>query len=497
MSQIKIIVPFYNVEKWIKKCVKSIILQNVQDYECYFIDDMSTDKTVNIIEEMTEKDSRFKVIKNTEKKYALQNIYEAIRNSGNDPEDIIVTLDGDDFFATKNVLTKLTQVYNDYKCLMTYGSYIEYPSMQKGTFCRQIPESIIKNNHYRESSWLSSHLRTFKRTLWNEIDVSDLKDDNGKFYRMTWDMAFMFPMLEMAGPLAIHIPDILYVYNRENPINDDKVNHRLQIDTEQTIRNKKKYIQNFVSCDILGPGSANSGLGNQLFCVANALSYAKDNNKKAFFPQILSNKDISKYKEAFYSNLHIGLDISIHDILYSEPEFSYSRIPDFSGNVKLSGYFQSEKYFSHNREYILESLNIKTLQKETVLKYGDFSDCISIHIRRGDYLKLKDYHGVLGIDYYKNAVKYFGADQKYIVFSDDIEWCRNNLNFVDDVIYFSCEKDWEDMILMSTCKAHIIANSSFSWWSAWISGNQAVAPKKWFTKNINTSDIKLKKWKEY
>ena len=308
MSHFKIIVPFYNVEKWIEKCIKSIKLQSYSDYECILVDDMSTDNSADIARQLIGDDNKFKLIINKQKKYALENIYNSINESKSNPEDIIITVDGDDFLSKKNVLNKLSKIYNEYGCLMTYGSYMEYPSMKKGPFCQQIPDNIIKSNSYRESTWLSSHLRTFKRSLWDSIDVSDLKDEEGRFYRMTWDMAFMFPMLEMAGPHAIHIPEILYIYNRENPINDDKVDHGLQLETEFKIRNKEKYSQHFVSCDIMGPGYKNSGLGNQLFCIANALSYAKDNNKRTFFPQMLANKHISKYKEIFYTNLSVGMD---------------------------------------------------------------------------------------------------------------------------------------------------------------------------------------------
>ena len=498
MNHFKIIIPLYNVEKWIKKCIRSIQLQTYDNYECYLIDDMSTDNTKNIIESLIQGDNRFTLIENKVKKFALRNIYEAIQSSGSDPEDIIVTLDGDDFLATKSVLDKLSRTYDDYRCLMTYGSYIEYPSKQKGAFCRQIPQNIIKSSTYRNFAWLSSHLRTFKRSLWDKINVEDLQDEDHNFYRMTWDMAFMFPMLEMSGPLAVHISDILYVYNRENPINDDKVNHKLQIETEHKIRGKEKYPQNFVSCNILGPGEANSGIGNQLFCIANALSYSKDSGKRLFLPQILNKKDVLKYKETFYTNLNIGLDADIYDTCYTETDFSYTEIPELTGNVLLNGYFQSDKYFAHNRKHILESFDIDTLQYKVTQEYGDYSDYISIHVRRGDYLHLKEYHGVLDIEYYKNSIQHFGDHQKYIVFSDDIEWCKRSLTFVGDVLYSNCKEDWEDLILMSTCKAHIIANSTFSWWSAWLSGNETIAPNIWFTlddKQLSSKDLYPTKWR--
>jgi glycosyltransferase involved in cell wall biosynthesis len=493
-QKFKVIVPLYNVESWIDKCVKSIKIQDYENFECILIDDISTDNSVHVIRSIIEDDKRFSLIQNKQKKFALQNIYEAIEISGNDKEDIIVTLDGDDWFATKKVLSTLNEIYNEYRCQMTYGSYIEFPSMQKGKFCQQIPTNVIKKNSYRETQWLSSHLRTFKRHLWNSIKKEDLQKD-GEFYRMTWDMAFMFPMLEMAGPLAVHISKPLYSYNRQNPLNDDKVNHRLQLETESLIRSKQKYSTNFVSCRILGPGPSNSGLGNQLFCIAATLSYCRDNNKTAVFPEIRTNNQVKKYSNSLFKKLKIGLPIDIFHSKYSEPKFSYNEIPSLDNNVFLSGYFQSEKYFLHNRDYVIEMLNISSLQEEVKNRYGDYSDYFSIHIRRGDYLNLQNYHGILDLDYYSKAIKQFGEKEKFIIFSDDIEWCKSNFEFLENKVFATCQEDWEDLILMSTCKGHIIANSTFSWWGAWLSGNETIAPNKWFTNEINASDVYCEGWK--
>ena len=496
-----IVVPFYNVEKWVKKCIKSIIFQDYENYECYLVDDISTDNSYEIAENLILNDKRFHLIKNETKKFALKNIYEAIQLSGNSPEDVIVTLDGDDFFATKTVLSKLNNIYKDYNCLMTYGSYIEYPSMQKGNFCKQIASSTIKDNSYRENPWVSSHLRTFKRSLWDQIEISDLKDDKGEFYRMTWDLAFMFPMLEMAGPLAMHIPEILYVYNRENPNNDDKINHQLQLQTEQKIRNKKRYIREFVTCNILGPAAANSGLGNQLFCIANTLSYAKDTGKIPFFPQIQSDEQIRKYKNLFYSNLNFGVETEIYHNSYKEKSFKFNKIPNFEGNLRIDGYYQSENYFIHNRNHIIESLNIDNLKRKLKNKYSNFNfeNLSSIHIRRGDYLKLQDYHFLLDLEYYKKAISYLGQNNKYLIFSDDIEWCKKNLTFINNPLYMANE-DWEDLLIMSMCKNNIIANSTFSWWSAWLNENkdkEIIAPVKWFADSnpLETGDLYPDDWR--
>jgi glycosyltransferase involved in cell wall biosynthesis len=240
-NHFKIIIPTYNNEKWIRACIKSVKNQDYSDYQCIVVDDLSNDNSVDLIKKETEGCHKFVFIENTEKKYALRNIYEAIELSEPNREDIIVTLDGDDFFFKNKVLSTLNEAYNEKQCWITYGSYAEYPSNTRGKFSQKIPDEIIDANSFRESIWMSSHLRTFKYKLWQEIKKEDLLNPDGSFCDGAWDMAFMFPMLEMAGSNSHYIEDILYIYNRINPLNEDKVNHRKILESESRIRKMNKY----------------------------------------------------------------------------------------------------------------------------------------------------------------------------------------------------------------------------------------------------------------
>ena len=150
-NHFKIIVPFYNVEEWIKVCIRSVKLQSYKNFQCVLVDDISTDRSAEIVEQEIADDDRFVLVRNTEKAYALKNIYDAINLSEPREEDIIVTLDGDDWLASKDVLDKLNAVYTQSDCWLTYGSYAEYPSGFRGKFAKQIPRHVIQNNNYRES----------------------------------------------------------------------------------------------------------------------------------------------------------------------------------------------------------------------------------------------------------------------------------------------------------------------------------------------------------
>lgn len=244
-NHFKIIVPMYNVEKWISNNIHSIMGQGYENFECILIDDISSDNTAEVVKELIKNDNRFKLFINEEKKYALQNIYEGIQKSNPDDQDIIVTVDGDDWLYHDKVLDILDYVYNNEECYLTYGEYVKLNDLQNGRVVPNgsysFPPAVIENNLFRQHRWISSHLRTFKYGLWKRIKRDDLLDNEGQFYRMAWDVAFMMPMLEMAASRHRFIPNILYVYNNDNPINDFKVNSNLQLELDRQIRSKPKY----------------------------------------------------------------------------------------------------------------------------------------------------------------------------------------------------------------------------------------------------------------
>ena len=236
----KIIVPFYNVEKWIAKCIESVKRQDYNDFQCILIDDMSTDNSCEVISDKIHDDDRFTLIKNKEKKYALQNIFESIKAQDCDDEDVIILLDGDDWFSSTNTLSYLSKVYNDTDALVTYGSYVYNPTGRKGVEPSIHPEDVLKNNSFREDKWRASHLRSYKHKIWKKINKEDLQDKEGNFYKMAYDQAIMLPLLEMASERAVYVDKVLYTYNKDNPLNVDKIKQKQQYETSLEIRKKKK-----------------------------------------------------------------------------------------------------------------------------------------------------------------------------------------------------------------------------------------------------------------
>ena len=182
-------------------------------------------------------------------------------------------------------------------------------------------------------------------------------------------------------------------------------------------------------------------------------------------------------------------------------------ISKVSGNIYLEGYWQSEKYFKEIEDIIRNDFQIKHGPDEANIHFAelikkDSFQAVSVHIRRGDYVndpETNAYHGVCGLDYYHRAIDRLTEVIKnphFFLFSDDPKWVKNNLVLKHPATYISgnpADKAYEDLRLLSLCRHHIIANSSFSWWGAWLCnypGKIVIAPKKWFNNpGINTEDL--------
>ena len=232
-------------------------------------------------------------------------------------------------------------------------------------------------------------------------------------------------------------------------------------------------------------------LGNMMFQCAALIGIARD---KDMIPVANISHD-SAFKNNF-SLQSVG-DILVYNIdtLYQEPSFSYSSNYteiDPKQNVEIRGYFQSPLYFNHRRNEIIENF---TFSKDVRVKAAEKIPedvCVSVHVRRGDYVNIPDYHHNQSEEYYRNALDHF-AGYRPVFFSDDIDWCKETFSDVENAVFVenedslnlearvaSDESGYVDMCAMSFCNAHIIANSSFSWWGAYLSGAPTILPKTGF-----------------
>lgn len=268
-KSIVVIVPSYNNAKYCEGNLDSILNQKYKNYRVIYIDDRSSDGMSEMLDEYLQKkgidfttthfaenpgsdiadatlqfereakrENRFfTLIHNVNRVGALANIYRAITST--DDSDIIVLVDGDDKLHDINVLKRVNKSYSSKKEIwLTHGNLIEYPTGEC-KWCKPVPADIVKRNAFREFR-CPSHLRTFYAWLFKKIDINDLLYQ-GNFFSMAWDMAIMYPMIEMSGDKHAFLSRVNYIYNIENNINDNKVNANLQNELDRVIRNMPPY----------------------------------------------------------------------------------------------------------------------------------------------------------------------------------------------------------------------------------------------------------------
>jgi len=250
------------------------------------------------------------------------------------------------------------------------------------------------------------------------------------------------------------------------------------------------------------------GLGNQMFQYAHGRNLELSGRKvvfgTSFFAGNKNNKDIVRDFKLDKFNIATSVDFSPKEHLISNIWTKVKRKFGF----KVEEYFQNEKYFINIADIIRKEFTLKkplSNKAQEILGNIENSSSVSLHVRRGDYIKdkkINTFHGICGMDYYQRAtelIKEKISNPIFFVFSDDIAWAKDNFKGSEFVFVSDPEiEDFEEMFLMSKCKHNIIANSSFSWWGAWLNNNQykiVIAPKRWFNdEKANQNEIVPKRW---
>ncbi len=229
-----------------------------------------------------------------------------------------------------------------------------------------------------------------------------------------------------------------------------------------------------VTCDFLGR------LGNNLFQSAAVIGYAEKYNCEWALPTGYHHKNIYLM---FHNLRFTGARPRWNK--YEEVNCQYKELPFYSEGIVLRGFFQTELYFKHCRNKILDLFNFK---------YSP-NDYVSIHVRRGDYLEYPANFPTITNIYLNDAMSRFKG-KKFLVFSDEIQWCKETFSTTYPGVYFEfCDygNEYDQLSLMSSCEHNIIANSSFSWWGAWANKNPdkvVISPSKetWFGENSQQNE---------
>ena len=247
-------------------------------------------------------------------------------------------------------------------------------------------------------------------------------------------------------------------------------------------------------------------LGNQMFQFASLKGIARHRGFNFCFPPSANKNEWTDHQLLIPFKLRSTNELNIQYIDFDRPTiheqgFTFNKdlfdnCPDW---ITLQGFFQTEKYFKHIKDELKKDFEFKDdihIPCEEMISTLD--NPISLHIRRTDYITNPN-HTCLGLDYYETALKEFDQ-QPVLIFSDDTKWCEEQELFADDRFMISDNEDaYIDLCLMTMCKGHIIGNSSFSWWGAWLADtDKVIAPKGWFegsdNSHLDTTDIYCTDW---
>ena len=241
LKSFAVVIPSFNNAQWCRQNLESVLNQEYPLFRVIYVDDASTDDTPCLVAEyLAESPEAHRVVfhRNEMRVGPLSNTDKAIRSC--DPNEVIVLVDGDDLLAHRQVLTRLNTIYQDPDVWLTWGQFTRFPPGREG-FCSPIPSEVVGANAFRDYTFVSSHLRTFYAALYQRIRLVDVKDIDGQFFMIAGDVAQMFALHEMAGPHGRFVAEVLYKYNRENPLNDDKLDRAGQVHAELRIRRKARY----------------------------------------------------------------------------------------------------------------------------------------------------------------------------------------------------------------------------------------------------------------
>lgn len=235
-------------------------------------------------------------------------------------------------------------------------------------------------------------------------------------------------------------------------------------------------------------------LGNQMFQYAALKGIARHRDLEFAIPFSPELNDWVDHQLSKYFKLDGSLQIESignqNERWESHFHFDQTLFETCEDGTDLMGYFQTEKYFSHIRDEILNDFTIKQKFEKPMKEY------IALHVRRGDYINQPQFHPVCPVDYYYNALDKMPS-LPVVVMSDDIEWCEQ---FIPGSMYLKNTSNIHDLYVMSQANHNIIANSSFSWWGAWLNQNPdriVVAPEQWFGsayEHYNMEDIRPEDW---
>lgn len=466
-TKLSLVITNYNRTTLLIESFTNVIHDSRID-EILIVDDCSLREIFDYIDKETKSMSKVKLIRNNPNKGMALNKAYAISQSKNDwciifDSDNVIKSDYIDAFYTLKELSE-NCIYMPSKALPKYdftkhqgfyfgANYISETIMKDNSLnvCMNTCNYIVNKNYYAKSFVHNVNVRGVD-TVWHALKH-----------------------LESGGIFYV-VPQMEY-YHRTHDGSEFMKDLDYNMKFGSVIRSQLTTLNKngMVTCRLKGR------FGNHLFTIAATIAHALENGMDWHIPEDLYFKNLFNY------SYNPNMDRRI----VRERQHNYHKItlPNKKENMILDGHYQSERYFSKYREDILKIFNFKPIK----------SDYVAIHVRRGDYLTMPTQFPFVGLDYINRAINYFKSkgENKFMVFGDDVEWNVKNIKSDGCEFIFRNGDMMQDFLEMAGCKSHIISNSTFSWWAAWIADGETVAPKIWFghgNRHLDTSDVIPTRW---
>ncbi len=545
MPKVSVIMPVYNTkEEYLREAIESILNQTYNDFEFIIVNDGSTNNAEEVI--LSYKYERIKYVKQENSGVA------AALNKGLEKADgeYIARMDSDDISLPERFEKQVN--FLDNNCdIAILGTAFELFGKENFTISHMMYPKILDFYHgcflghptvmFRKSEFdkyglkYNPNYKCEDYELWSRaikvLKICNLPDILLKYRTHDKNISFKSPkFMEDEKKVQQSILDFLtddeeaknYI-KKFYEVKPDKATFLQKVFSVKNIyikgsKHKVITIFGFQFCDKKEPEFSvmlSGGLGNQMFQWAFGYAMEKKTKKKVAFDlswfQKADDKDFKGTKRALdLQNFNLDLVVESCEKFretYEKRENIYEpALFRKCGKRKFIGYFQCEKYFEKYRKEILEHFKLKTPldeKNEKMLEEIKSVNAVSLHIRRGDYLTFYEVYSKCTTDYYTKAMEYIAKrvdNPHFFIFSDDISWVKKYLKMdypftVVDIN--TSENAVFDLELMKNCKHNIIANSTFSWWGAWLNENPhkiVIAPKQWFVKE--KTDIIPKAWKK-
>lgn len=378
-NKFKIIVPSYNNENWVEYNIASILNQTYTNYEVLYINDASTDNTFKTVTNIVKDLPNWTLINNTENKGAQYNYFEHLDDFLTNDEDILIHLDGDDWFYDNNVLDSLNKFYTKNQYWMTYGGFVcwdgsedvKLPNPQSTPY----PDFVHKHKLYRRDQWRASHLRTFKSFLIKAVDKDDLKSlIDKKYYWHAADLSHQFPCLEMCPQDKIGLVDFYtHVYNQSNQ-NTLRTQERESTDNtkyEIEIRNRKIYKEGIGNGKLPQVNVFGNVSSAELCSIPTKFSYCYNMPDGEYDLVLLNDLDIEKYIEGKYQ---VNKKVPIVARLLEQRDYFQSKLM----NLVKENYHKFDTILTFDK-ILLDTLpNAKFCNAEGITAFSVFPNSMNI-----------------------------------------------------------------------------------------------------------------------